>query len=124
MTAPTAALQLARAYWEAWTGHDVDKALTYIAPDVVCDTPGGRIEGVDAFRGFLAPFVETLQRAELLAAYGDDTTALIMYDTVTPLVAHAPAAELVTIENGLITKSRFIFDRLPFETARAALGEG
>lgn len=44
------ALDLARAYFDAWTGHDMDKAMTYIAADIVCDTPAGRIRGADAFR--------------------------------------------------------------------------
>jgi ketosteroid isomerase-like protein len=112
------ALRIALAYYEAWTGHDLDKAMSYIADDIVCDAPAGRLEGADAYRAFMAPFVQILTGSNLLAAFGDDKTALIMYDTRTVPVASAPAAECVTVTGGRITYSRFIFDRAPFQAAR------
>ncbi|GAB2576168.1 hypothetical protein Aab01nite_13430 [Paractinoplanes abujensis] len=116
------ALKTALAYHEAWAGHDLDLALTYIAADVVCDAPAGRIEGAAAYRAFMAGFVAMLKSTTVLGAFGDDTTALIMYDTATALVPSAPGAELVTVANGRITRSHFLFDRLPFEQARRAAG--
>ena len=51
MTEPTSpALEIALAYFHAWTGHDLDKAMEYIADDVVCDAPAGRLEGAAAYR--------------------------------------------------------------------------
>ena len=114
------ALRTALAYYHAWTGHDLDKAMSYIAPDIVCDVPAGRLEGAGAYRAFIGPFVQILTGSTLIAAFGDDTTALIMYDTETVLVASAPGAECVTISDGKITYSRFIFDRAPFDAARQA----
>ena len=73
MTEPTSpALEIALAYFHAWTGHDLDKAMEYIADDIVCDAPAGRLEGAAAYRGFMGPFVQILKRSELLAAFGDD----------------------------------------------------
>src|SRR4029077_4053078 len=112
------ALHTALAYYQAWTSHDLDKAMSYIADDIVCDAPAGRLEGAEAYRGFMGPFVQILSAAEIIAAYGDDKTALVMYDTETKLVKSAPAAECVTVKDGKITYSRFIFDRAPFDTAR------
>jgi ketosteroid isomerase-like protein len=114
------ALRTALAYYEAWTGHDLDKAMSYIADDIVCDAPAGRLDGAEAYRGFMGPFVQILTGSKLIAAYGDDETALIMYDTETRPVSSAPAAECVTVRNGKITYSRFIFDRAPFDAARKA----
>jgi hypothetical protein len=34
-----AALDVALAYHRAWTGGDLDSAMTHIADDVVCDAP-------------------------------------------------------------------------------------
>ena len=114
------ALRTALAYYHAWTGHDLDQAMRYIADDIVCDAPAGRLEGAAAYRGFMAPFVQILTGATLIAAFGDDTTAVIVYDTETMPVKSAPAAECVTVADGKITYSRFIFDRAPFDAARAA----
>jgi ketosteroid isomerase-like protein len=112
------ALRTALAYHRAWTGHDIDAAMAYVADDIVCDAPAGRLEGAAAFRAFMAPFVQILTGAEVLAAFGDEDTAVIVYDTATVPVASAPAAEAVTVRDGRITHDRFIFDRAPFDAAR------
>jgi ketosteroid isomerase-like protein len=114
------ALDTALAYYHAWTGHDLDKAMSYIADDIVCDAPAGRLKGAEAYRGFMGPFVQILTGSKMIAAFGDDDTALIMYDTETLPVASAPAAECVTVTDGKITYNRFIFDRAPFDAARKA----
>ena len=111
------ALRTALAYYQAWTSHDLDKAMSYIADNIVCDAQAG-LEGADAYRGFMGPFVQILTGSELLAAFGDEQTALIMYDTETVPVKSAPGAECVTVTDGKITHSRFIFDRVPFDAAR------
>ncbi len=81
--ATSPALRTVLAYYQAWTSHDLDKAMSYIADDIVCDAPAGRLEGAEAYRGFLGPFVQILTGATMIAAFGDDQTALVMYDTQT-----------------------------------------
>ena len=114
------ALQTALAYHRAWTSHDFEAAMTYIAEDIVCQAPAGRLEGAEAFRGFMGPFVHILTRSNLIAAFGNDTTAVLMYDTDTIPVKDAPGAEYLTVQDGKITQMRIIFDRVPFEAARRA----
>jgi ketosteroid isomerase-like protein len=116
------ALQVALAYYEAWTSKDLDRAMTYISEDIVCEAPAGRIEGAEAYRGFMGPFVQILKGSNMIAAFGDESTALVMYDTETVPVKSAPGAECVTVEDGKIVHSRFVFDREPFEAARRAAG--
>lgn len=117
----TAALDVALAYHHAWAGGDLDAALRYIADDVVCEAPPGRLSGVDAYRAFMEPYVSQLVSATLIAAFGDDDTALVMYDSVTQLVAQAPGAECVRVDSGRIVHSWFVFDRAPFMAARSAV---
>ena len=104
--------------------------MTQIAPGIVCQTPCGPVVlfasshfgwllvGADAFRGFLGPFSRILTRSELIAAFGDGRTAVLIYDTVA--VQNAPAAEYLTVTNGKITRMRILFDRAPFDAARRA----
>ena len=68
----------------------------------------------------MEPFTRMLTRAELIAAFGDDTTALLMYDTDTVPVQHAPGAEFHVVREGKIADIRIIVDRMPFEAARQA----
>jgi hypothetical protein len=120
MTDTSPALQTALAYYGAWTSHDLDAAMSYIDGDIVCDAPAGRIEGAEAYRGFIGPFVQMLIGSTMIAAFGDDETALIMYDTETTLVKSGPGAECLTVKDGRICYSRFIFDRASFDAARRA----
>jgi hypothetical protein len=112
------ALDIALAYYRAWTSHDLEKAMTYIADEIVCDAPAGRLEGAAAYRQFMGLFLQILTGSELIAAFGDDETAIVVYDTETVPVKSAPGAECVTVKAGRITYSRFIFDRAPFDAAR------
>ena len=114
------ALEVALAYYRAWTNKELDKAMSYIAEDIVCEAPAGRLQGAEAYRAFMAPFIEMLVSSNMIAAFGDDQTALVMYDTETIPVKSAPGAECVTVRNSKISDSRFIFDRAPFEAARRA----
>jgi ketosteroid isomerase-like protein len=119
MTGSTSpALDVALAYHEAWTRHDLEKAMSYIADDIVCDAPAGRLEGAAAYQDFMGPFVQILTSSELVAAFGDEEKAVVVYDTETVPVKSAPGAECVTVKDGRITYSRFIFDRTPFDAAR------
>jgi SnoaL-like domain len=119
MTGSTSpALDVALAYHKAWTSHDLEKAMSYIADDIVCDAPAGRLEGAAAYRDFMGPFVQILTSSELVAAFGDDEKAVVVYDTETIPVKSAPGAECVTVKDGKITRSLFIFNRAPFDAAR------
>jgi len=119
-TTSSPALRTALAYYQAWTSHDLDRAMSFVADEIVCDAPAGRLEGAGAYRAFMGPFVQILLESRLIAAFGDDQTAMIMYETRTVPVPNAPGAECLTVTDGKITYSRFIFDRAPFDAARAA----
>lgn len=114
------ALQTSLAFHHAWMAGDVETALRHVAAEVVCDAPAGQLTGVAAFRQFIEPFSRILTGSTLHAAFGDDTTAVLVYDTATRPVPHAPAAECHTVTGGVITHVRIVFDRAPFDAARAA----
>lgn len=63
------AARVALAYFEAWTGKDIDRAMSYIADDIVCDAPAGRLEGAAAYREFMEPFTRILTGATMFAAF-------------------------------------------------------
>jgi ketosteroid isomerase-like protein len=119
-----AGLHVALAYYRSWTSGDFDQAMTYISPDIHCQTPAGPVVGATAFRGFMEPFARTLRSSRLLEAFGEGDTALLMYDTETDQVAEAPGAEWHAVSDGKILRMRIIFDRLPFDLARRAASEG
>jgi ketosteroid isomerase-like protein len=115
---PSAALSTALDYYQAWTGKDLDRAMRYVADDVVCENPTGRIEGLEAFRQFMSPFAQMLTGSDLIGAYADADTAVLVYNPHTTLVADAPSAERFTVRGGRIVHDLLIFDRTPFDEAR------
>jgi hypothetical protein len=119
---PSGALSTALAYYHAWTGRDLDRAMGHVAEDVVCENPTGRLEGLEAFRQFMTPFAQMLTGSDLLGAYGDADTAVLVYNPHTTLVADAPSAERFTVRDGRIVHDLLIFDRTPFDEARRRSG--
>jgi hypothetical protein len=116
MTDPSAprALATALAYHRAWTSQNLDQAMTYIAEDITCDAPGAQISGAQAYRDFLGRFMTQLTGVQTVAAFGDDTTAVLFYYPHTANVSDAPTAECFTVAGGKITRSVLVFDRPSF----------
>ena len=108
------ALATALAYHQAWTSQNLDNAMTYIAGDITCDAPGARISGAQEYRDFLGGFMSQLTSIETVAAFGDDTTAVLFYYPHTANVSDAPVAECFTVADGKITRSVLVFDRPSF----------
>jgi SnoaL-like domain len=108
------ALATALAYHQAWTSQNLDQAMTYIADDIACDAPGARISGAQQYREFLGGFMTQLTGVETVAAFGDDTTAVLFYYPFTARVNDASTAECFTVTGGKIIRSVLVFDRPSF----------
>ena len=108
------ALAVALAYHQAWTRHNLDQAMTCIADDITCDAPGGTICGAQRYRGFLGGFMAQLTGAQTVAAFGDDSTAVLFCYPHTARVSNAPTAECFTVTSGKITRTVLVFDRPSF----------
>jgi len=57
----------------------------------------------------MEPFSRILTGSSLIAAFGDEMTALLMYDAVTVPVPEAPGAECHTVQDGKIVHIRIVF---------------
>lgn len=77
-----AAVKIAVEYHQAWTTGRLDAAAAHLADDVICHAPSGFIEGKAAVRAFMEPFAASLTQYTLLAAFGTDEEALLMYNTI------------------------------------------
>jgi hypothetical protein len=120
MTA-TDAGQIAEGYAKAWTSGDLDTAMSFVAGDVVCDAPGGRIEGAEANRQFIQGFAGLVASAAITKILAGEKSAAIIYSFGTPWLKDFRAVDYVTIEDGTIRHVTTIVDRLPAaEAARNA----
>lgn len=109
------ALEVALAYHEAWKNHDHDNgAMAFVTDSVVSETPFGNLEGADALRESEAQFAGMLQGASMVAGYGDETTALLMYYTHTHPVPSVLSAKYFVVEDGKIVQIKSLFDKSVF----------
>lgn len=111
---------LARAFLEVWTSHDMEAAATYLADDVSFDSPTSHSDGKEAYMRGLSTFARVVTGVRILAAFGDDTQALIMYDLATALFGSLISAELLTFRDGKIAADVLTFDTFPIRTAPPA----
>ena len=111
-------LAVALAYHEAGPRKNVDEALRHVADDITCDAPGGAMQGIEQYRPFLANFVPIVTGYEMIAALGENETAVLVYDLHTVPVRSALTCECFTVRDGHITRNRLIFDQTPYTAAR------
>ena len=115
------ALQIAKTYIDAIASKNVDTIISVSADDVVCTSPLGQITGVRKFREFQDGFARMIEKITILAAYGDDEQAVVVYYAATHPVANSIVAELLKVKNGKITSTEVIYDATPFAAYAATV---
>ena len=108
------ALAIAQTYVYAIADKNVDAIIGVSADDIICTSPIGRIAGTQKFREFHDGFARMIKKVTVLAAYGDDEQAVIIYNAETHPVPRAVIAELVKVQNGKIVSTDVIYDATPF----------
>lgn len=117
---PATPAVMARAYTAAWTRHDMDTAASYLADDVTFDSPTSHSDGKEAYMQGLSTFARVVTGVTILAAFGDETQALIMYDLATVPFGSMTSAELLTFREGKIVADVLTFDTFPMRGGAAA----
>lgn len=112
--AQTSADEIVQKYHRAWTGGDIDLAMTHVADSIVCRAPGVDLTGKDAYRQFIAGFAPALTGLSDIASFSDGDRVALFYYPQTAATTTAPAAECFTVHDGKIAESVLIFDRFSF----------
>lgn len=115
------AAKIARAYVDAIANKDVNAIIAISSEDVVCTSPIGKLTGTQAFRGFHDGFARMIKTMSILAVYGDDEQAVVVYDVETHPVPHAVTVELLKVGNGKIASTEVIYDATPFAAYMATV---
>jgi hypothetical protein len=122
MTEPNhKALAVARSYVDAIANKDVDAIIAISDDGVVCTSPIGRTTGMQAFRDFHDGFARMIKKVTVLAAYGDDAQAVVVYSAETHPVPSVVTAELIKVKNGRIVSTDVIYDATPFAAYMATV---
>ncbi|MNW36539.1 RNA polymerase factor sigma-70 [compost metagenome] len=108
------ALVIAKTYFEAMANKDVEKMLTLVTDNVTTISPLGNLEGKEAFQNFAAGFARMITKLTLIAAFGDDKKAVIVYNSNTLPVPDATVVEYIVVEDNKISSVQVIYDATPF----------
>lgn len=111
---------ISRAFTEAWVSHDMDTVANHVTDDVTFDGPVGHSVGRQAYIEGLAKFAQLATGVKILAAFGDDTQALIMYELTTGPFGTLTCAEWHTYRDGKIATDLFTYDTFPVRGGAAA----
>lgn len=117
--AETTAYDIVMNYHRAWTSGNIDKAMTYVSDDIVCNAPGVTLDGKHHYREYLAGFAPRLTGIGDIAEFANDNRIALFYYPQTAVTRTAAAAEYFTVENGQIVSSVLVFDRLSYGPAKS-----
>jgi len=113
-------LNVAQAFTRAWTSQDFDTARQYVDEDVIFDGPMQHSTGAEAYFTGLTGLSKSVKELRMIAAFGDDDTALLMYDLVTDPYGVLTCAKLISVRNGKIVEDRLTFDSFIIRNFNAA----
>lgn len=108
------ALSIVEAYHQAWTGGDVDRALTYVSDDVRCFAPDEKVTTKGDWHDYLAGFAPMLTGAPEHTRMTDGDRVALWYFPQTAVTTKTLASELFTVHEGQIIEIRLAFDRLGY----------
>lgn len=108
------AQSIVEAYHQAWTGGNVDQALTYVADDVRCYAPDEDVTTKADWREYLTAFVPMLTAAPEHTRMTDGDRVALWYFPQTATTTTTLASELFTVRGAQIVEIRLAFDRLGY----------
>lgn len=108
------------AFTQAWTSHDMNTAARLLADDVVYDGPVNHLSGAGAYLEALGRFAQVVDGLTIVAAFGDDEQAVIMYEVTTGPFGRLTCGERVTVRGGKIQTDLLAFDTFAIRTGQAA----
>ena len=114
------AVDVAIAFTEAWTSHDMTTAARYVDDEVVFEGPMSEAAGITGYIEGLSRFAQMVTGLEILAVVGDDERAMIMYEVTTGPFGKLRAAEDFVFSGDKITRDTLVFDTHAMRGAREA----
>jgi len=114
------ALEIATVFTEAWTTGDMTTAAGLVAKDVVFEGPLQQSTGADPYLEGLTRLARDVQGLRMIATFGDEDQALLMYDLMTRPYSTLTCAKHLTIRDGKIVRDKLTFDSHQIRSAKAA----
>jgi SnoaL-like domain/Activator of Hsp90 ATPase homolog 1-like protein len=117
----TQALSIARAYHDAWTRGDFERATALLADELAVEVPINEYPTKESFAAAVAGFGSMARRVELLSELGEGHQAMLLYDMEVEGLGHLRVAEHFTVRDGSIARIRQIHDTEPIRRDYASV---
>ena len=116
MTSGTSALAVVRNYHRAWSTGEMETAGRYLSDELTIEVPINSCPTKDAFLRAVKKTREMTSSLQLLAEFGNEGDALLLYDMTLPFGVMR-VAEHFTVTDGRITRIRQIHDTAAIRAA-------
>jgi uncharacterized protein YciI len=110
-------LAVVRAYHEAWTGENLNRAIELLSPGLEVEVPINDYPTKESFAEALAGFSNLVNRVELLSAMSSGNEAMLLYDLEAEQLGTMRVVEHFTVVDGTITRLRQVHDTAPVHAA-------
>ena len=110
-------LAVVRAYHEAWTGENLNRAIELLSPGLEVEVPINDYPTKESFAEALARFSNLVNRVELLSAMSSGNEAMLLYDLEAEQLGTMRVVEHFTVVDGTITRLRQVHDTAPVHAA-------
>jgi hypothetical protein len=105
------------AFVQAFGRGDRAALAALVAPDITFESPRVRLRGAEPYLAAVTEFAQVVDSLTLIASFGDDGAAMIMYDMHTGPFGTIRGVDYLTIPDGLIEAHALVFDTYPVRTA-------
>jgi hypothetical protein len=100
-------LSIARAYHRGWTTKNFDEAIGLLSGELKVEVPINNYPTRESFAKAVAAFGSMTTHVALLAEFGHDDQAMLLYDMDVEGLGRMRVAEHFTIGDGQITRFRY-----------------
>lgn len=104
------ALAVARAYHRGWTSKKFDEAIALLDQNLTVEVPINDYPTTESFAKVLVGFGSMVKSTAVLAEFGNDREAMLLYDMEVDRLGTLRVAEHFTIADGRITRIRQVHD--------------
>lgn len=115
----SAAVAVARDFLDAFAAQNTSRLRELLDADVVFESPRMTLTGATPVAEAIGTFAAAVREVTVLAAYGDDEHAVVMYDLATGPFGPIRAADHFVVRGGKITRDQLVFDTHPLRTPEA-----
>lgn len=101
------------SYFDVWKKNDFSKMRTFVADDVTCVGPMGKVDNADDYLQGIEGLSKIKTDIVIQKMFVDGPDVLTWYDLHTSEAGSLPVANWNHVEHGTITRTRVTFDPRP-----------